>query len=66
MKAPETPKPLSSKTKLPETPQSSGKSKPNEQTPQSVENKKKSYWAYKQRDGPTALGSKEIPKVVFF
>ncbi|NP_001267861.1 replication factor C large subunit [Hydra vulgaris] len=24
--------------------------------------KKKSYWAYKHRDGPSALGSKELPK----
>ena len=25
--------------------------------------KKKNYWAYKLRDGPAALGSKELPKV---
>lgn len=25
--------------------------------------KKKNYWAYKNRDGPSSLGSKELPKV---
>ena len=54
---------------LVKTPQRKNPEKSSVETPDASKaetpaEKKKNYWAYKNRDGPTSLGTKELPKVL--
>lgn len=50
--------------KTPKTPPPSNENQDGESMETPLEKKKKSYWAYKNREGPSALGTKSLPEVI--